>query len=35
LDKTAGALEQSKRDATNPVYVWALKNPFWVQKEES
>lgn len=35
LDKTSGALEQSKRDSTNPVYVWALKSPFWVQKEES
>lgn len=35
LDKTLGALEQSKRDATNPVYVWALKSPFWVQKDES
>lgn len=35
LEKTSGALEQSKRDATNPVIIWALKNPFWVQKEDS
>lgn len=33
LDKTSGALEQAKRDPSNPVYVWELKNPFWVQKE--
>jgi len=33
LDKTAAALEQAKRDSSNPVYVWELKNPFWVQKD--
>lgn len=35
LDKTAGALEQAKRDPSNPVYVWELKSPFWVQKEDA
>lgn len=31
LDKTAEVLEQAKRDGSNPVYVWELRNPFWVQ----
>lgn len=35
LDKTTGALEQAKRDPANPVYVWELKSPFWVQKEDA
>lgn len=33
LNKTAEALDQSKRDPSNPVYVWELRNPFWVQKD--
>lgn len=35
VSKTSGALEQAKRDPANAVYVWELKNPFWVQKENS
>lgn len=35
LEKTSGALEQAKRDPLNPVCVWELKSPFWIQKEES
>lgn len=31
LDKTADVLEQAKRDGSNPVYVWDMRNPFWVQ----
>ncbi|MBN8580464.1 MAG: diguanylate cyclase [Anaerolineae bacterium] len=33
LNKTTEALDQSKRDPSNPVYVWELRNPFWVQKD--
>jgi diguanylate cyclase (GGDEF)-like protein len=33
LQKTENALEQAKRDGANPVYVWELRNPFWVQNE--
>ena len=35
ISKTSGALEQAKRDPSNPVYVWELKSPFWVQKEDA
>ena len=35
LDKTSGALEQAKRDPSNPVYIWELRSPFWVQKGEA
>ncbi len=31
LGKTADTLEQAKRDGSNPVYVWDMKNPFWIQ----
>ncbi len=34
LEKTAEALEQSKRGTLNPVYIWEMRNPFWVQKED-
>lgn len=33
LQKTENALEQAKRDGANPVYVWELRNPFWVQND--
>jgi diguanylate cyclase (GGDEF)-like protein len=33
LQKTEEALEQAKRDGANPVYVWELRSPFWVQNE--
>jgi diguanylate cyclase (GGDEF)-like protein len=35
LDKTLAALEQAKRDEANPVYVWELRNPFWIQKDSA
>ena len=35
LEKTSQALEQAKRAPANPVYVWEMRNPFWVQKEDS
>ena len=27
------ALDNARRDNTNPVYVWGMKNPFWSQSE--
>jgi len=33
LQKTEDALEQAKRDGANPVYVWELRSPFWIQDE--
>lgn len=35
INKTSEALEQAKRDTSNPVYVWELRNPFWVQKDDA
>ena len=29
FEKTISTLEQARRDSTNPVYVWEMKNPFW------
>lgn len=31
IQKTEDALSQAKRDGTNPVYVWEMRSPFWVQ----
>lgn len=33
-DKAEEALESARRDSVNPIYVWEIKNPFWVQKNE-
>jgi len=30
-EKADSALEQSRRDSFQSVYVWEMKNPFWVQ----
>ena len=30
-EKADSALEQSRRDSFQSVYVWELKNPFWVE----
>lgn len=35
LEKAVGALDQSKRGTSNPVYIWEMRNPFWVQKEDA
>jgi len=35
LEKTTEALDQSKRGTLHPVYVWEMRNPFWVQKEDA
>jgi len=32
VKKTEDALEQAKHDGANPVYVWELRSPFWVQE---
>lgn len=34
LEKAVEALEQSKRGTLNSVYIWEMRNPFWVQKED-
>ena len=31
FEKTINALEQARRAADEPVYVWEIKNPFWTQ----
>jgi diguanylate cyclase (GGDEF)-like protein len=33
LEKASSALEQARRDEENPVYIWEIRNPFWVQGE--
>lgn len=33
IEKTEGALDFSRRDNQQPVYIWAIKNPFWVQND--
>jgi len=33
LQKTENALEQAKRDGVEPVYIWEMKSPFWVQND--
>ena len=35
LDKVETALEQARRDEANPVYIWEMRNPFWVQGEQT
>ena len=33
IEKTENALEFARRDSLKPVYVWAMKNPFWVRED--
>lgn len=33
IEKAESSLEQAHHDDDNPVYIWELKNPFWVQDE--
>jgi diguanylate cyclase (GGDEF)-like protein len=33
LEKAGTALEQARRDKEKPVYIWEIRNPFWVQGE--
>lgn len=35
LEKAGTALEQARRDESNPVYIWEMRNPFWVQGEQA
>ena len=33
IEKVQNSLEQARRDEANPIYMWELNNPFWVQTE--
>ena len=33
IEQTENALVFARRDNLNPVYVWAMKNPFWVRED--
>jgi diguanylate cyclase (GGDEF)-like protein len=35
IEQTENALEFARRDNLNPVYVWAMKNPFWVREKNA
>lgn len=32
VEQAESALEQARKDNTHPIYIWEMKNPFWVQK---
>jgi diguanylate cyclase (GGDEF)-like protein len=32
VEQAESALEQARKDNTHPVYIWEMKNPFWVHK---
>lgn len=33
LEKAKNAVNQARRDQDNPIYVWEMNNPFWVEKD--
>jgi diguanylate cyclase (GGDEF)-like protein len=33
VSQSESALEQARKDSSHPVYVWEMKNPFWIQKD--
>jgi diguanylate cyclase (GGDEF)-like protein len=33
LEKAKNAVDQARRDQDNPIYVWEMNNPFWVEKD--
>jgi len=33
LEKARNSVDQARRDNTNPIYVWEMNNPFWVEKD--
>ena len=35
LEKAKNSLDQARRDNTNPIYVWEMNNPFWVDKDSN
>ncbi len=35
LEKARNSVEQARRDTSNPIYVWEMNNPFWVEKDMS
>ena len=32
IEQAESALEQARKDNSHPIYVWEMKNPFWVHK---
>jgi diguanylate cyclase (GGDEF)-like protein len=32
IEQAESALEQARKDNLHPIYVWEMKNPFWVHK---
>ena len=35
LEKARNSVEQARRDTANPIYIWEMNNPFWVEKDMS
>jgi diguanylate cyclase len=35
LEKAKNSLVQARKDNTNPIYVWEMNNPFWVDKDSN
>jgi diguanylate cyclase (GGDEF)-like protein len=35
LEKARNSVDQARRDNDNPIYVWEMNNPFWVEKDIS
>ncbi len=33
VEQAESALEQARKDNSHPIYVWEMKNPFWIHKE--
>jgi diguanylate cyclase (GGDEF)-like protein len=33
LEKARNSVDQARRDHDNPIYVWEMNNPFWVEKD--
>jgi len=33
LEKAKISVEQARRDTSNPIYVWEMNNPFWVESD--
>lgn len=35
LEKAKKSTEEARRDNSNPIYIWEMNNPFWVEKDMS
>ena len=33
IEQAESAVEQARKDNSHPIYVWEMKNPFWIQKD--